>query len=222
MNHPMPSPLRIKICGVTTSGDVRACADAGADAIGVNFHPASARYVDPQHAETLMRSISPLLAAVGVFVGQPMRQVFEVAHELGLRGIQWHGENRETADPFPFALIAAFRVRNEQSLSDIMAYMDSCVAAGHKPAAVLVDAYVEGQEGGTGQQAPWNLLAGFKPGVPLILAGGLTPENVASAIQTVRPWGVDVASGVESSPGIKDHVKLRRFIANARDAAARL
>jgi phosphoribosylanthranilate isomerase len=87
---------------------------------------------------------------------------------------------------------------------------------------VLVDAHVEGQMGGTGRRAPWELLAGFDPGVPLILAGGLTPENVADAIRTVRPAGVDVASGVESEPGVKDADKVRRFIDNARDAAAGL
>ncbi len=218
----MPIPLRIKICGVTTPNDVCACADAGADAVGVNFYPASPRYVDPRRAAALLRSVPPLMAGVGVFVGQPMRQVYEFAHQLGLRGIQWHGENHETGDPFPFSLIAAFRVRDEKSLSDIMAYIDACAASGHKPAAVLVDAYVEGQEGGTGQQAPWDVLAGFRPGVPLILAGGLTPENVGAAIGVVRPWAVDVASGVEAAPGVKDHAKVRRFIANAREAAARL
>jgi phosphoribosylanthranilate isomerase len=214
--------LRIKICGVTTPDDVRACADAGADAVGVNFHPASPRYVDPRRAPDLVRSIPPLMAGVGVFVGQLLREVCALAQQFGLRGIQLYGENREIADPYPFSLIAAFRVRDAKSLSDIMAYIDACARSGHKPAAVLVDAYVEGQEGGTGQRAPWDLLAGFRPGVPLILAGGLTPENVGAAILAVRPWAVDVASGVESAPGVKDHAKVRRFIANAREAAARL
>jgi phosphoribosylanthranilate isomerase len=90
------------------------------------------------------------------------------------------------------------------------------------PAALLVDAHVRGQYGGTGRTAPWHLLADFRPGPPLILAGGLTPENVAEAVQTVRPYAVDVASGVEHSPGHKDPEKMRRFIENARDAALRL
>jgi phosphoribosylanthranilate isomerase len=218
----MPIPLRIKICGVTTPDDIKACADAGADAVGVNFHPASTRYVDPRQAQPLLRSIPPLLAAVGVFVDQPLRQVCALAYQLGLRGVQLHGDNREVADPFPFSLIAAFRVRDQKSLDEIIAYLDKCNAAGHKPAAVLVDAYVEGQEGGTGRKAPWDLLADFKPGVPIILAGGLTPENVGEAIAAVRPWGVDVASGVEISPGRKDTVKVRQFVVNAREAAARL
>ena len=218
----MPHPLRIKICGITTPDDMKACGDAGADAVGINFHPASPRYVDPKQAQPLLRSISPLMAGVGVFVAQPFRQVCAMAYQLGLRGVQWHGENRELADPFPFALIAAFRVKDRRSLADIMAYLDTCGTFGQKPAAILVDAFVEGQEGGTGQKAPWDLLAGFKPSVPLILAGGLTPENVGDAIRMVRPAGVDVASGVESSPGKKDHAKVRQFIASAREAAARL
>ena len=216
----MPIPLRIKICGVTTPEDIRACADAGADAIGINFHPGSSRYVDPKSAQPLIRSISPLMSAVGVFVNQPIRQVCAIAYQLGLRGVQWHGENRDLADPFPFGLIAAFRVKDRENLTEITAYVEKCRLLGYQPSAILVDAFVDGQHGGTGQTAPWDLLAGFDPGVPIILAGGLTPENVADAIRAVRPAGVDVASGVESSPGRKSPDKVRRFIANAREAAA--
>jgi phosphoribosylanthranilate isomerase len=215
-------PLRVKICGVTTPADVAACVAAGADAVGVNFHPGSKRYVDPRASQALLRSIPPLMAGVGVFVGLPVRQVTALAYQLGLGGIQIHGEPREAADPFPFRLIAAFRVRDRDSLSAIDAYLATCRAAGHLPSAVLVDAYVEGQEGGTGQTAPWDLLADYKPDVPLILAGGLTPENVGEAIRVVRPDGVDVASGVESAPGEKDPDQVRRFVAAAREAAARL
>jgi phosphoribosylanthranilate isomerase len=103
-------------------------------------------------------------------------------------------------------------VRDAASLDQITACLDLLRAAGAAPAAILVDAHVPGQYGGTGQTAPWHLLADFQPGVPLILAGGLTPDNVAEAIRIVRPYAVDVASGVESSPGKKDPDKLRRFI----------
>jgi phosphoribosylanthranilate isomerase len=215
-------PLRVKICGVTTPDDVAACAAAGADAVGVNFHPGSRRYVDPRSSRPLLRSIPPLMAGVGVFVGLPIRQVTAMAYQLGLRGVQCHGPPPEPADAFPFSLVAAFRVRNRQSLSEIDAYLAACRAAGHLPAAVLLDAYVEGQEGGTGRTAPWDLIAGYEPGVPVILAGGLTPENVAEAVRTVRPAGVDVASGVESAPGPKDPDRVRAFVANARAAAAGL
>lgn len=216
------SSLRVKICGVTQPEDIRACADAGADAVGINFYPGSSRYVDPRKAQPLLRSISPLMSAVGVFVEQPMRQVCALAYQLGLRGVQWHGENREITDPFPFSLVAAFRVKDRGSLDVINSYLEACRAQGWQPGAILVDAFVQGEHGGTGQKAPWDILQGFHSSVPLILAGGLTPENVAQAVTIVRPWGVDVASGVESSPGKKDHEKVRQFVTNARAAALRM
>ncbi len=105
-------------------------------------------------------------------------------------------------------------------MQEITDYLESCRRRQQLPAAILVDAHVAGQHGGTGQTAPWNLLAGFKPGVPLILAGGLTAENVAEAVRTVRPYAVDVASGVERTAGNKDPEKVRRFIDSARAAVA--
>ena len=214
--------VRIKICGVTQPEDAIMCAEAGADAIGINFHPGSPRYVDPKNSQALLRSVSPLMASVGVFVGVPIRQMTAMAYQMGLRGIQYHGENRELADAFPFSLISAFRIRDKKSLTEITTYLEMCRSFGSLPAAILVDAYVDGQHGGTGQKAPWDLLVNFKPGVPLILAGGLTPQNVGEAIRLVKPDGVDVASGVESSPGKKDPQKVRQFIASAREAAARI
>jgi phosphoribosylanthranilate isomerase len=215
-------PLRVKICGVTAPADVAACAAAGADAVGINFHPGSKRYVDPRTVQPLLRSVPPLLSAVGVFVGMPLRHITALAYQLGLRGIQYHGEPQPPEDLFPFSLIAAFRIRDKQSLAEIDRYLDACRAGGHLPAAILLDAFVEGQEGGTGTIAPWDVIAEYQPGVPIILAGGLTPENVAEAIRTVWPAAVDVASGVESVPGVKDPAKVRAFVANAREAAARL
>jgi phosphoribosylanthranilate isomerase len=213
-------PVRVKICGVTTPDDVAACAAAGADAVGVNFYPGSKRYVDPRASRPLLQSIPPLMAGVGVFVGMPLRQVTAMAYQLGLRGVQLHGTPPDPADPFPFSLIAAFRVRDQQSLTEIDAYLATCRAAGQLPSAILLDAFVEGQEGGTGRTAPWDLIAEYRPGVPVILAGGLTPDNVAEAVRTVRPAGVDVASGVESAPGRKDPDLVRAFVINARAADA--
>jgi phosphoribosylanthranilate isomerase len=218
----MTHPLRIKICGVTTPDAVRAAADLGVDAIGINFHPGSRRFVDPRAAAPLLRAVPPLMTAVGVFVNQPFRQVGAVAYQLGLRAVQWYGDPREAGDPFPFSLIPAFRVKEQAHLDAIRAYLDDAAKAGHLPGAVLIDALVEGQMGGTGHKAPWELLASFRCPVPLILAGGLTPENVADAVRLVRPAGVDVASGVESSPGRKDPEKVQRFIAAAREAATGL
>lgn len=212
--------VRVKICGVTTPADARAAADAGADSVGLNFYPKSPRYLDPRAAAELVRALPPFTAPVGVFVGTPVRQACAVAFQLGLRGVQTYTDSPPDEDVFPFAHVAAFRVRDAESLAAIRAFVTAARAAGRPPAAVLVDAYVEGQMGGTGHRPPWDLLAGFDPGVPLILAGGLTPENVAEAVRLVRPWGVDVASGVESSPGRKDAGKVRAFVTNAKAAAA--
>jgi phosphoribosylanthranilate isomerase len=213
-------PVRVKICGVTTPGDARLAAEAGADAVGLNFYPPSPRFLDPQAAAAIVRSLPPFTAPVGVFVGMPLRQVCAVAFQLGLRGVQTYDDRPPAEDPFPFAHIPAFRVKDAAGLDHVRRFVEAAKQLGRPPAAVLIDSHVEGQMGGTGQPAPWHLLRGFDPGVPLILAGGLTPENVAEAIALVRPWGVDVASGVESAPGHKDPEKVARFVRNAREAAA--
>ena len=205
--------IRIKICGVTTPEDARQVAEAGADAVGLNFFPKSPRFITPSQAAAIVRALPPFTAPVGVFVRMPMRQATAIAFQLGLRAVQTY-DDPSNEDPFPFAHIPAFRVKDEAGLDSIRTFVTA-----RRPAAVLVDSFVEGQMGGTGHRAPWELLAGFDPGVPLILAGGLTPENVSEAIAAVKPWGIDVASGVESAPGRKDRVKVARFIEAARLAA---
>jgi len=212
------SRIRVKICGVTTVEDIRLAADAGADAIGLNFHAPSPRYVNPHAAAPLIRALPPYLSAVGVFVEQPVRQMCALAYQLGLQAVQWVGREPPAEDTYPFGLITAFRVQHAAELATIRTYVELMRKAGRAPAAVLIDAHVPGQFGGTGQIAPWELLTGFDPGVPLILAGGLTPDNVAEAIRIVRPYGVDVASGVEASPGRKDPEKVRRFVDAVRGA----
>lgn len=214
--------VRVKICGITTVEDARHAASLGADAIGLNFYEHSPRFVTLDKAGPILRALPPFVEPVGLFVNQPLQQVFQTIGRIGrVRVIQWHGEPREVADAYPFQLIAAFPVRDQDSLVQITHYLDACRGLGWLPTAVLVDAHVAGHFGGTGQTAPWELLADFRPDVPLILAGGLTPENVTEAIRIVQPYGVDVASGVEKSPGCKDPDKMRRFIQNAREAAAR-
>jgi phosphoribosylanthranilate isomerase len=215
--------IRVKICGVTNEADGRQAALLGADAVGLNFYPGSPRCVDEATAGFILRELPPFVEAVGVFVDWPLRQVFERLHHLGrVHTIQWHGQNRELSDAFPYHLIAAFPVQDAASLQAITRYLDTCRGLGRMPSAVLVDAHVPGQHGGTGHRAPWELLANFRLDVPLILAGGLTPENVGEAVRIVRPYAVDVASGVEASPGHKHPEKMRRFIAAAREAAAGL
>jgi phosphoribosylanthranilate isomerase len=219
----MALSVRIKICGVTNEADALQAARAGADALGLNFHPGSPRYVEPSRAALLLRDLPPFVEAVGVFVNRPLREAFQQAQALGrVRTVQMHGKDRELCDPYPYHLIAAFPVRDADSLQGIVRYLQMCEVRKQLPSAVLVDAYMPGQHGGTGRTAPWQLLAGLRLPVPLILAGGLTPDNVAEAIRVVRPYAVDVASGVESSPGRKDPLLVCRFIDAAREAAARL
>jgi phosphoribosylanthranilate isomerase len=211
--------LRIKICGITTEEDARAAADLGADALGFNFYPPSPRFVAYEVAAGIIRALPPFVEPVALFVNEPLERAFEAARGLGpVRSIQWHGERPEPcADP-AFRFIPAFQVRDAEGLARVSRYLDCCRELGSLPAAVLIDGHTRGLYGGTGQPAPWQLLADFRPGVPLILAGGLTPENVADAVRVVRPYGVDVAGGVESSPGRKDREKIRRFIESARAA----
>lgn len=205
---------RVKICGVKTPTDARMAAESGADAVGLNFYPQSPRYITPQSAADIIRAIPPFTASIGVFVNVPLRQACAIAFQLGLRGIQTVDDRPQSDDAFPFAHIPAFRVKDKDDLPTIREFVAKC-----KPAAVLIDSHVPGQMGGTGVTAPWQLLAGFDPGVLLILAGGLTPENVAEAIRIVKPWGVDVASGVESSPGVKDAGKVRDFLSAVRSVS---
>jgi phosphoribosylanthranilate isomerase len=215
--------LRIKICGITHPADGRRAADLGADAIGLNFYNGSKRYVEEATAAAILRELPPFVEAVALFVNLPLGQAIQVVQRFaGLRTIQLHGDQHEPHAPHPYRLIPAFPVGDEAGLQRVTAYLDVCRSLGTLPAAILIDGQASGLYGGTGQPAPWKLLADFRPLVPLILAGGLTPENVGDAIRIVRPYAVDVASGVESAPGRKDAEKMRRFIDTAREAAAKI
>jgi len=206
--------VRVKICGVTTPADAVFAADCGADALGLNFYPKSPRFLTHDAAYAILRELTPFVAPVGVFVGTPAAEVTETAARLGLRAVQTYTDAPlHFAADEPAAYLPAFRVKGVADLDAIRAFVKSCHCT-----AVLIDSFVAGAMGGTGHRAPWELLAGFDPGVPVILAGGLTPDNVAEAIRVVRPWGVDVASGVESSPGVKDAGKVRAFVQNAQAA----
>lgn len=217
----MATPVKIKICGVTTAADAVEAARCGADAIGLNFYEKSPRCVDLANVPAILHALPPFVEPVGIYVGLRLAAMAEHATRFGLRSVQWHGENaaREPGAPPRHRLIAAFAVRERGDLDAIHHYLNACRNVGGLPAAVLVDAQAPGQYGGTGKTAPWQLLADLRIDVPIILAGGLTPENVAEAIRIVRPYGVDVASGVEARPGIKDLDRVRRFIDHARSAA---
>jgi phosphoribosylanthranilate isomerase len=209
----------IKICGVTAAEDAAAAAAAGADAIGVNFWPGSKRFVGSvEAARRVLAAVPAGVLRVGVFVNAPPAEVERTMAELGLDRAQLHGDERaaDFATLPPAALIRAVRVRDEESVA---------AAVSWRAGLWLYDAHVVGFGGG-GQTAPWDLIA-RAAARPFLLAGGLTPENVAQAIAVTRPDGVDVASGVEvagasSPPGPprKDAGKMAAFVRAARAAAA--
>jgi phosphoribosylanthranilate isomerase len=228
----MTSYLRIKICGITNESDGCQAGLLGADAIGLNFYEKSPRFIDYDRAQRILRKIPLFVEPVGVCVVRQPQEVVQLLDKLDemidkallFRTFQLHREGGGLllTDFCPFRLISAVSVGEEAHLAEIRRSLNHWRKEGGKlPEAILVDAHVPGQYGGTGRTAPWNLLADFHPGVPVILAGGLTPENVAEAVRIVRPYGVDVASGVEKSPGQKDPEKMKRFIENAREAAAK-
>jgi len=200
---------KVKICGVTTVGDALMAADAGADAIGLNFYPGSPRCVAVDVAAAIAAALPRGVLRVGVFVDAARRDIETVAARVGLDALQFHGaESSEFCSGWDRTTIKAMRVRDAEALA--RAPLDAVDF-------ILADAFVEGLAGGTGQRVPYEWLAGV-PADRLILAGGLTPDTVAEAIQAVRPAAVDVASGVERAPGIKDPEKVKRFIANAHTA----
>jgi len=211
-------PVRVKICGLTRPEDVRAACELGVDALGFNFWPRSRRYLDPRSAIPVLSELSPLTAGVGVFVQTPFRRMYATAYQLGLRGVQWVGDDADFENSYPFSVVLAVRVRDGADLIAAKREVERAKSLGCTISALLIDGFAAGEMGGTGHKAPWEMLRDFDAGVPVILAGGLTPENVAEAIREVRPMAVDVASGVESAPGVKDAEKMRRFIDAARSA----
>jgi phosphoribosylanthranilate isomerase len=216
----MSPRVRVKICGITNEADGRQAALLGADAIGLNFYAKSPRAVSPEMAGFILRELPPFVEAVGVFVDEPLRNVYPILNQLGrIRTIQMHGTIREMCDAFPFHFIPAFQVADQRGLLEIGHYLDACRAVSQMPSAILIDGHAPDLHGGTGRTPPWHLLSNRQWDVPLILAGGLTPENVAEAIRVVRPYAVDVASGVEASPGHKDPDRMQQFIDNVRQAS---
>jgi len=210
--------VRVKICGVRTPEEARWAAEAGADAIGINFHPPSPRYVRPENAAAILAEVPAFVEPVAVVVN-PTRELLDyLVREVGFRTVQVHaGEPSGDWRGVGFVLAAA--VGDLADLQRAESQLQTWLERGLQVTGVLLDARVPGQYGGTGRTAPWPLVAQFSRRRPLILAGGLTPENVAMAIQTVRPWAVDVASGVEVSPGVKDRDKIRRFVQAVWDAS---
>jgi phosphoribosylanthranilate isomerase len=213
--------FRIKICGITTVADALLAAEAGADAIGLNFYERSPRYVTTERAKEICAALPPGITKVGVFVNSLSQGVIATMKRVGLHAVQLHGDE---GPDFLVALgelpiIKAFRCK-ESTLDSVRAFLDLCPESSY-PTAVLLDAHAPGNYGGTGQVLDWAGLARERNkllGLPLILAGGLTALNVAEAIRLARPDAVDTASGVESAPGKKDPVQVRAFVAAAKAA----
>ncbi len=200
----------VKICGITNAADALAAAEAGADALGFVFWDQSPRYAAVETVAAIIRDLPPFITKVGVFVDAPENLVVQAASQCGLNLLQFHGnETPEYCLQFGLMSMKAFRVRGPESLTGIQEYATD---------AWLLDAYAPGQPGGTGERFNWDLaLEAGKFGRPIFLAGGLTAQNVSSAIGQARPYGVDVSSGVELVPGKKDHAKLKDFIAAAKN-----
>jgi len=199
--------VRVKICGITRPQDARAAVICGAWAVGFIFYRKSPRFITPQKAKRIIRDLPPFITPVGVFVNTSPKEVRRVASICSLRTLQFHGDEtpaycrRFLKD---CKVIKAFRLTDKIDLKRIQEYDVS---------AILMDTYKAGIYGGTGTSFPWSLFERMKRiKQPIILSGGLKLSNVRQAINKLQPFGVDISSGVEKSPGIKDHIKLKDFI----------
>lgn len=226
-----PARTRIKICGLTREEDVRAAVDAGADAIGLVFYPPSPRYVDLARAAELAEAAGPFVSVVGLFVNAEMEDVAHIAERVPLTMLQFHGDETpqhctQTAQRCRLPFLRAARVRPGL---DLVEFADQYRDA----AGLLLDAFVEGYGGG-GHVFDWTLIPPAwlasnhpSPGTPnangaprIVLSGGLNAQNVAGAIERVRPYAVDVSSGVEAAKGVKDHARIAAFVRAVRSAEA--
>ncbi len=202
--------VKVKICGITNGADALAAVEAGADALGFMFSELSPRFITREVAAKIIRQLPPFVVKVGVFVNASEEVVRQTATECGVDALQFHGaESPEYCAKFvPYKVIKAVRVRDSSSLKMLSSYETD---------AWLMDSWVPGKLGGTGETFRWELAAEAKDwGRPVILAGGLKPENVAQAIHEVWPYAVDVSSGVEEIVGKKDHAAIRDFISAVR------
>ena len=201
--------MRVKICGITRPEDGKLCEQAGVDAIGLNFFRHSKRYVTLAQAQAICAVVGPFITRVGVFVDSPVEDVLGMARALHLHAIQLHGQedsNYIQTVANEFSVIKAISFHAAMDASDLKTLaVDGLLFDGLRP--------------GSGESFDWNSASGFKNWPNLILAGGLTPDNVVSGIQALRPYAVDAASGVESSPGIKDARKVQDFVRLAKQAA---
>ncbi len=203
--------MHIKVCGLTNIDDALAAMEAGATHLGFNFYPKSLRYIAPRQCANIISSLvigHSSFIAVGIFVNESPAHIAAILDDCSLDLAQLHGD--ETPE-----MLAQLQGRAFKAFRGIGDQHAAYAPEGRAP-AFLIDAHSPALYGGTGRVADWNAAQTLAATYPIFLAGGLTPENVAQAIAQVRPWGVDVASGVESAPGKKDHAKIQAFIQNAR------
>ena len=208
----MRQSVKVKVCGITNAEDAWAAVEAGADALGFIFYEQSPRYVVPAVASRIIAELPPLIMPVGVFVNEGMATVRSIMDTCGLAMAQLHGdENASYCHELSRPSMKALRLKDRGSLLALAEYQGRGGVRGF-----VLDTFSELTYGGTGQVTDWALAADVAKSTRILLAGGLTPDNVAEAIHTVRPYGVDVSSGVESAPGKKDHAKIRAFLEAVR------
>ena len=207
---------RIKICGVTRIDDALCAASEGADAIGLIFYQPSPRVVTIEQAASISAVLPPFVATVALFVNASVREVDDVIQHLRPSTLQFHGdEDAAFCAQFGVPFIKAIRVGETMRPADLLEYADEFKAA----RAVLLDTLAQGLYGGSGESFDWKLIP-TQMRRRVLLSGGLHPENVSGAIQLIRPWAVDVSSGVEASKGVKDHARIHKFIEEVRNADA--
>jgi len=204
----MPSSTKVKICGITNAEDAVAAVEAGADALGFVFYRKSPRYIDPTMARQIVMSLPPLVIPVGVFVDEDQQVVRSLMDDCGLAIAQLHGtESAIYCKELGRTVLKALRVKDRSTFLALAEFRGRAGVRGF-----ILDAFSNEAYGGTGQVIDWQLASEAAKAAKVLLAGGLTPDNVEKAILAVRPYGVDVSSGVERSPGRKDHEKVRAFI----------
>lgn len=204
--------MRIKLCGITSLDDARRCVDAGVDALGFIFVPGTPRHVTAETAARIIETLPPFVTPVGVFWDHPAGQVKAIAEQCRLGALQFHGDEApEDLLEHRLPLIKTLKVAGAADLARMPEY---------RVAAFLLDSPARWSEGAARPPIPWDVAAVAARRHPVLLSAGLTPDNVALAVRRVRPYGVDVNSGVEARPGRKDPAKVRRFVAEARAAAA--
>jgi phosphoribosylanthranilate isomerase len=208
--------IRVKICGITNPDDAAAAVEAGADALGFVFYRKSPRYVEPQVVKAIVAGLPPFILPIGVFVNEEPKVVRDLMDSCGLALAQLHGdESAGYCETLGRPVIKAIGLKDRASLLALAEYKGRAQVRGF-----LLDAFAPDTYGGTGHMTNWSIAGELAKSMTVILAGGLTPENVAAAVGSVRPYAVDVSTGVEASPGKKDHGKIRAFVQAAKLASA--